>query len=225
MNSQNSSKPPSSDTPFNKQNKNNKTKRGGQKGRMGHKQQMLDPTQTTNVLPDSCKCGQLVLDLDSIRPFYTHQQIELPKIKLDVIHLILHQGKCKCCGKTVKAKTPSHLRSGYDPRLSAVICELSGSHDASRQTVQDFCQSVSGLSISTGGIQKIIDRSSHAIYRAIADHARQQNVNGIDETSWFKCGKLQWLWTMVSPVVAFFMIHPNRSKEAFCSSSPIGRAS
>lgn len=221
INSQNSSKPPSSDNPFNKQKKKtkkSKRKRGGQKGHKGHKQQMLDPSQTKNVLPDSCDCGRMVLEPDSIKPFYTHQYIELPKIKLDVMHLILNQGKCRCCGKTVKAMIPSHLRRGYGPRLSAVICELSGSHGASRQTVQDFCQSVLGLPISTGGIQQIIDRSSAAIkpiYNAIADQARKQDVNGIDETSWFKCGKLQWLWAMVNPVVAFFMIHPNRSKEAF----------
>jgi transposase len=220
-NSQNSSKPPSSDSPFNKQKKNakkSKRKRGGQKGHKGHKQQMLDPTDTKNVFPESCPCGQMALDPDTIKPFYTHQHIELPKIKLDVNHLILHKGKCRCCGKSVKANIPFHLRSGYGARLSAVISELSGSHGASRQTVQDFCQSVFSLPISTGGIQRIIDRSSAAIkpiYSAIGDHARKQDVNGIDETSWFKCGKLQWLWAMVNPVVAFFMIHPNRSKEAF----------
>ena len=44
-----------------------------------------------------------------------------------------------------------------------VIAELSGSHGASRQTVQDFGQSVLGLPISTGGIDRIIDRSSAAL--------------------------------------------------------------
>ena len=220
--SQNSSKPPSSDSPYRKPRpktkKKKKRKRGGQKGHKGHKQQMLDPTQIKSVLPDRCDCGRLVLEPDSIEPFYTHQHIELPEIKLDVMHLILNRGKCQCCGKTVKAKIPAQFRSGYGPLLSAVICELSGSHGASRETVQDFCQSILGLPISTGGIQRIIDRSSAAIkpiYNAIADHARNQNVNGIDETSWFQGGKLQWLWTMVNPFVAFFMIHPKRSKEAF----------
>jgi transposase len=221
MNSQNSSKPPSSDSPFNKQKKKtkkSKTKRGGQKGHKGYQQQMLNPTDTINLMPENCNCGSMSLDPNSIEPFYTHQHIELPKIQLDVTHFILHRGKCQCCGKTVKATIPSDLRSGYGPRLSAVVCELSGSHGASRQTVQDFCQSVLGLPISTGGIQRIIDRSSAAIkpiYDALGNRARRQDVNGIDETSWFKCGKLHWLWTMVSSAVAFFMIHPNRNKEAF----------
>ena len=71
MNSQNSSKPPSSDSPFNKhkkKNKKNKRKRGGQKGHKGHKQQMLDPSQIKSVMPDSCRCGHFVLEPNSIRP-------------------------------------------------------------------------------------------------------------------------------------------------------------
>ena len=37
----------------------------------------------------------------------------------------------------------------------------------------------------------------------------------MDETSWFKGGKLVWLRVMANHLVSFFMIHPNRSKEAF----------
>jgi len=179
---------------------------------------MLEPTTTQNILPNTCCCGNLRLKPESVKPFYTHQHIELPEIKLDVSHLILHQGTCSCCGNTVKATIPDELSSGYGPQLSAVICELSWSHGASRETVQNFCRSVLGLPISVGGIQRVIDRMSDAIkpiYDEIGKQARKQEVNGVDETSWFKCGDLQWLWTMVNSVVAFFMIHPNRSKQAF----------
>jgi len=221
MNSQNSSRPPSSDSPYQnpkKKAKKSKRKRGAQRGHKGHQQQMLKPTKIENIFPETCDCGHLNLEPASVKPFYTHQHIELPEIKVDVLHLILNQGKCLCCKKTVKATVPNEFSSGYGPKLSAVISELSGSHGASRETVQDFCQSVLGFPISTGGIQRVIDRMSAAIepiYNAIGNQARKENVNGVDETSWFKSGKLQWLWTMANSVVAFFMIHPNRSKEAF----------
>jgi transposase len=45
--------------------------------------------------------------------------------------------------------------------------------------------------------------------------ACQAPVNYIDETPWFLTHTLQWLWVMVSEQVAFYMIHPRRSKEAF----------
>ena len=221
QNSQNSSKPPSSDGPF-KRPKQKSTKgkrnRGAQKGHKGHQQQMLEPTEVKNLLPEACDCGQLILNPESLMPYYTHQHIELPETKMDVTHFILHKGRCNSCGKTVKARAPRESSSGYGPRLSAVIAELSGSHGASRLTVQDFCQSVLGVPISTGGIQRVIDRVSGAIepiYTGIGNQARKAKVNGVDETSWLQSGKLKWLWTMVNDSVSFFMIHQNRSKQAF----------
>lgn len=43
------------------------------------------------------------------------------------------------------------------------------------------------------------------------------NVNHVDETPWKKNGKLNWLWVMANSVVAFFMVHTNRSKAAFAA--------
>jgi hypothetical protein len=37
---------------------------------------MLDPSKTKKVMPDSCDCGRMDLEPDSIKPFYTHQYIE-----------------------------------------------------------------------------------------------------------------------------------------------------
>jgi hypothetical protein len=44
---------------------------------------------------------------------------------------------------------------------------------------------------------------------------RKDTVNYIDETSWFKAGKLHWLWVMATSGVALYLVHPNRSREAF----------
>jgi transposase len=220
-NSQNSSKPPSSDSPFKKPKKKAqkaKRKRGAQKGHKGHRQQLLEPTETNIVLPTLCECGRYDFDPKTLKPYYTHQHIELPEIQMNVSHFILHKGKCNLCGKTVRAVVSKKYQSGYGPRLSATVAELSGSHGASRQTVQDFCQSILGIPISVGGIQCILDRTSEAlkpIYDEIGRQARQADVNHVDETSWFQSGKLNWLWTMVNHTVAFFMVHPNRSKQAF----------
>ena len=221
QNSQNSNKPPSSDSPFKKpkrKGKKSKRKRGGQKGHKGYQQQMLAPTDTQMILPTLCDCGRCDFAADTIDPYYTHQHIELPQIQMNVTHFILHKARCNGCGKTIRADVPKEYQSGYGPRLSAMVAELSGSHGASRQSVQDFCQSVLGIPISIGGIQRIIDRSSEAfepVYDEIGKQARQSVVNHIDETSWFQSGKLNWLWTMVNHAVAFFMVHPNRSKKAF----------
>jgi transposase len=220
-NSQNSSKPPSSDNPFKKQKKKlkkRKRKKGGQKGHQGHQQTMLEPTDTKPIIPDCCSCGNRHFDVKKMTPFYTHQRIELPEIKMDVTHYVLHQCQCDKCGKIVKAQLSKEYQPGYGPRLSALVAELSGIEGSSRQTVQNFCQSVLGFHISTGAVQNIIDRVSASLnsaYDRIGEVARTQYVNHIDETSWWEAGVLKWLWTMVNKKVAFYMIHNHRDKKAF----------
>jgi transposase len=86
--------------------------------------------------------------------------------------------------------------------------------------VQTFCASVLQVPISLGAIQKVLDRVTQAIdpyYAVIARQARQASVNYIDETSWYCLNTLEWLWVMASERVAFYMIHPRRSKEAFAA--------
>ncbi len=83
---------------------------------------------------------------------------------------------------------------------------------------QTFLSSVLGLKISQGGIQKVLDRCSQAItphYRAIERCTRLAPRNHIDETPWLRKGALHWLWVMVNPQSALFLIHPNRSTQAF----------
>jgi transposase len=113
---------------------------------------------------------------------------------------------------------PNENRTGYGPRLTATIAELSGTYGCSRETIKDLCQNILSFHISTGAIQKVIDRSSKALlpaYNRIGDEAKQAVVNYIDETSWLQCGLLSWLWAMVNDKTAFFKIHQNRNMAAF----------
>jgi len=217
-NSSNSSKPSSTDNPYkNKEGKHSKCKKpGGQPGHKGHRQKFLKPTLTKECKPERCSCG--CTGLLETEPFYIHQELELPKIELNVTHFILHKGKCPNCGKINKGTIPKEHRTGYGPRMSAVIAELAGAMGDSRSTVQQFCSSVLNFSISRGAIQKVIDRASAALephYEAIGDLARTATINHVDETSWRNCRMLCWLWVLTNTTVAFFMIHANRSGEAF----------
>ncbi|MEW6352577.1 MAG: IS66 family transposase [Thermodesulfobacteriota bacterium] len=218
--SSNSSKPPSSDSPYTKGKSPEKPhgKRGAKKGHTGHRQAMLDPTETRHLRPTQCPCGNR--EFPETAPYYTHQVIELPEIKMEVTHFVLYKGHCPCCGKLNKALIPKEHRCGYGSRLTAMIGEMAGNQGESRTLIQGFCSSVLGFSISLGAIQKLIDRVTKAIephYERIAQQARKADVNHVDETSWFQNGVLMWLWVMVSSKVALFMIHSKRSKAAFDS--------
>ena len=221
-NSQTSDKPPSSDNPFNTP-KRKKAKRGrakgGQKGHPGHRQELLPPTRAVEPrVPESCSCGHCDFSGQPMESFYTHQHVELPQIQMEVTHYVLNRCRCPRCGKSAKATRPPEASTGYGARFCALVAELSGIKAMRRMDVQAFCRSVLGLSISTGAIQKIVDRASEALAPAwdgVGQFARGSACNYIDETSWFKSHDLHWLWAMVNDRVAFYRLDPNRSQKAF----------
>jgi transposase len=156
--SRNADRPPSSDPPYAKP-----TARPGAQGRpgakpghRGHQQTLLATTEVVEVKPSACACGQTAC-LDT-SPYDPHQVIELPEIQMLVRHVVLYEASCPQCGKVTKAQLPPEASAGQGPRLTAPLGELSGSQRGSRSLVQEFCQSVLGVSISRGAIQRAAER-------------------------------------------------------------------
>lgn len=151
--SQTSSKPPSSDSPFTKPKRRKSSgKRGAKKGHPGSGPTLLEPTEVQHVYPAPCSCGHGALATTTI--YHTHQVIELPPIDMQITHFLLHQAPCVGCGRIIKADVPSPYATGYGPRLSGLIGELSGMHGTSRRLIQNFCHSVLHIPISLGAIQR-----------------------------------------------------------------------
>jgi transposase len=118
QNSTTSSRPPSSDSPYKKPRLRTTAatprKAGGKVGHPGHRQVLLPPTTVREVRPQQCACENTTLTL--VRPYYTHQVLELPPIAIDVTHWVLHQGWCGDCGRWTKAQVPAAHAMGYGPR-------------------------------------------------------------------------------------------------------------
>ena len=218
--SQTSSKPPASDSPFQKPTRSTRRKLSAKRGaRMGHPGSgplLLAPTEVQHLSPVPCACGHG--DMGSPRFYHTPQMIELPPIDMQITHFLLSQARCVGCGRIITSDVPNAYATGYGPRLSGLIGALSGMHGTSRRLMQHCCQSVLCIPISLGAIQKIIDRVSRAILphdEAIAELARNATVGDMDATPWCCHNTLQWLWTMTTERVSLFLMHANRSKEAF----------
>jgi transposase len=220
QNSSNSSRPPSTDASSTKRQRRmhvaERRKPGAKPGHRGHPQVLLAPTATISLFPDACPCGRT--GLADLTRYHTHQVIEIPVIQPEVTHWLLYQGRCLSCGKLCKGTVPSDQSSDYGPRLTGFVGEMAGIVGASRSAVQALCASVFGIPLSKGALQKMVDRVAEALlphYTAIGEVARTVPVNYIDETSWLLHGDRHWLWVMANPLVAYFQIHPNRSKAAF----------
>jgi transposase len=180
------------------------------------RQQCLRPTELVELHPEQCSCGCRVFE--GQEPYYIHQAIELPEIKAKVSHIVLYRGYCRHCGKQGKAHIPYELRTGFGPRLCAMVAELAAVHGTSRRAVQDLLYSLTGIPVSQGTIQNILDRTSRALaphYEAIGEAVRAAPVNHVDETTWKQGKKLTWLWLMCNRTAAFFTLHRHRSKAAF----------
>ena len=180
------------------------------------RQQCLRPTELVELYPEKCACG--CSEFDNQEPYYIHQVLELPTIQAIVRHICLYRGRCGACGKTTKAHIPPELRTGFGPRLCALVAELAAVHGNSRRAVQDCLISVIGIPVSQGAVQNILDRMSRAIaphYEAIAEAVRVAPVNHVDETTWKRGTTLEWLWLMCNSAAALFMVHRNRSQAAF----------
>ena len=48
-------------------------------------------------------------------PYYTHQVIELPEIRMIVRHFVLHEACCPQCGRVTKAQVPTAAPAGMGP--------------------------------------------------------------------------------------------------------------
>ena len=219
--SNNSSRPPSTDSPFRKprlpkvKKEKSKNPKGGQKGHPMHHRKILPPTSTSYALP-VCRCGSQ--NFNSLEQAGLHQEVEFPEVQLLVEHIRLMRGTCNRCGIVSTAVPPACQQTGYGPRMTALVGELSGPLRLSRTSVQRFMQSVLGFHLSCGGIQKMIDRASSALepaWSAFGLAARGRQINHIDETPWRSSGNLHWVWAMEGSGPSFFIIHRHRSKEAF----------
>jgi transposase len=227
-NSRNSNQPPSTDSPFQQAASSETEKKppgkpGARQGHQGHRHVLLAPDQVVNYLPERCRCGET--DIQDLKGFYVHQQIEMPEIKPNITHHCLQEGICVTCGRTVQAsrdQIPLAARPGFGPRLAAFVSLMAGVLGASRREIQRLLADVFEIPASLGGIQKNMDRVSDAVaphHDAIGDIARSEPVNHIDETSWHaQQGTrilLHWLWVMASHTVAFFRLLPGRSRKDF----------
>jgi transposase len=94
QNSTTSSRPPSSDSPY-EQSRQRTTattsrKAGGKPGHPGHRQGLLPPPTVQARRPERCACGTTTLALTA--PYHTHQVLARPPVALDVKPWGLHQG-------------------------------------------------------------------------------------------------------------------------------------
>lgn len=223
MNSQNSSKPPSSDGPDAERSKRKAggTRRpGGQPGHEGHHRELLPVEKVdklTGVKPCACEhCGRK-LDGEDPQP-ERHQVWEIPAIQPYVEEFQLHGLWCGDCGKFTRASLPEGVPAGaFGPRLQATIALLSGVYRLSKRSVESVLADFFHIPISLGSISACEAAVSAALAQPVheaCEAAQSADVLHADETGWREDNTKAWLWVAVTSVATVFMIHAKRGQIA-----------
>lgn len=224
INSQNSSKPPSSDGPAvdkpRRRGKDRK-KRGARKGHTPHMRQLFEAKDVTKFVPHephACTCGCLDLQACDEEPL-RHQTVDIPEIKPVVIEHVQHVRRCKKCGTLVYAPLPDEVkRRVFGPGVLAIVGILTGMLNTSKRKALAVVTEVFHVPMSLGGLSNCEAKIAEALekpYNDTLEHIRQEDIVHADETGWPRSNlEKGWLWTLVCTTAAVFMVHANRSQKA-----------
>ena len=223
MNSQNSSKPSSSDGPDAERGKRKdggKRKPGGQPGHEGHHRELLAVEEVDKVIavkPQTCHhCGRRLKGEDA-QPT-RHQVWEIPEIRPYVGEFQLHGLWCRDCGAFTRASLPDGVPQGaFGPRLQATIAILSGVYRMSKRSVESILADFFHTPISLGSICACAAAVSEALAEPVneaREYAQSAEVLHADETGWREDNKKAWMWVAVTSTTTVFMIHAKRGQEA-----------
>jgi transposase len=220
QNSSNSSKPPSTDSPADRDARPGKSpsgrKRGGQPGHKGSRRELLTPTTPAiQCYPACCRrCGRALPrrpDADPIR----HQTVDLPPITPVVAEWDLHRVTCGDCGTTTCGTLPAGVPTGMcGPGLMALIGLLTGDYNISRRRAVSLLSDVLGIEISLGALSEAEERVSDAVAAPVAevrDHVADQPIKHSDATGWRQNGETRTLWTIATSAATAFFITPDGS--------------
>ncbi|MCI0570014.1 MAG: IS66 family transposase [Myxococcaceae bacterium] len=222
QNSQNSSRPPSSDPPdVARIPKKPPSERrpGGQPGHEGHERELLSEEEVNRVVavkPCRCRrCGRALSGKDPAPR--RHQVWELVLVRPWVIEYQLHTLSCSC-GEQTSAELPEGVpKSAFGPRLQATVASCTGLYHLSKRITQGLMRDLFGVELSTGSVSACERAASAALAVPVERarvHVQRARVANADETGWREARRKAWLWTAVAKGASVFLIHPSRGAEA-----------
>ena len=221
--SQNSSRPPSSDPPWQTRPPRPPSgrKRGGQPGHRGRTREWAAEPQVCDYVPQQCAgCGAALptppAPADPLPR--AHQVWELPVPQPEVTEHRCHGRHCPACGQlTWAALPPAVSPSGQGPRLEAVLGLLTGAYRLSRRGAAALLGDLFAVPLCAATVSRVEARLTDALettYQAVGRALAAATQIHVDETPWWEAGKRVWLWTAATRHAVFYRIDPRRSRAA-----------
>jgi transposase len=226
-NSKNSSKPPSSDPPFQslapkqKSSANHSTRdSGGQPGHKGHGlSRVATPDTVREHLPRQCSHCGCSLEHEPVTVAGSWQVFDLPPdIKIEVVEHRRLACCCPWCDQQNRAALPGWLSEQtpcqYGPRCRALAVYLMQQQHVPYERTQALFADLFGSAPSEGTLFRWQQQANEAlapVEAAIAKALVQSPQVGADETPARGAG---WLHCLVSEQFTWYGSHPKRGRDA-----------
>jgi transposase len=222
QNSRNSSKPPASDSPFDKPAPKSLRRKSGRKpgGQPGHPGSTLalveDPTERKRHEPGPCTgCGANLMNAPEVG-VERRQVFDLPPITVRVTEHQLIARRCRC-GTTTCGTAPEGVAAPvqYGPRISAIILYLYVGQFLSKKRTAQALAELFGTPVSEGTVATMTRRAASGLSEfltVLRDRIAEAEVAGFDETGLRVAGKLHWVHCARTDKYTVITCHPKRGR-------------
>ena len=221
-NSQNSSKPPSSDG-YGKKTKSLRQPSGKKPGgQVGHPGQTLKRTSEPDEiiyspLPEHCVCGASLIGTDALVA-ERRQVFDVPVSRYHVVEHCTVQKRCTC-GREHVSTFPAGVTEAvqYGPNVRALAVHLTQGQLLPYGRAAQLIDDLYALKVSPATLLAWVDEASDLLQPSvdrIAQGLIQAPVAHADESGVRVAGKLHWLHTVVTDILTWYGVHARRGMEA-----------
>ena len=233
MDSTNSSRPPSSDSPFTKpapkslRGKSGR-KPGGQPGHPGSTLALVDnPNERKRHEPGPCMgCGASLAQAPEVG-MERRQVFDLPPITVRVTEHQLIARRCSC-GTTTCGTAPHGVTAPvqYGPQITAIILYLYVGQFLSKKRTAAALAELFGTPVSEGTVATMTRRAADGLDQflsQVGDRIAACEVAGFDETGLRVAGTPHWVHCARTDKYTLITCHPKRGKQGIDAAGVMGR--
>jgi len=224
-NSNNSSKPPSSDG-FKRQRKTKSLRKksgkkpGGQAGHKGSNLKMIDNPDDVIVHPiESCQyCRQSLKDV-SVFDYDKRQVFDLPVMKLFTVEHRAEIKECPCCHKMNSAAFPVAVthKTQYGTVIKSFASYLKNYQLLPYDRIAGLFEDLFGHRISVGTIVNFT-RKCYQYLETFEETVKEKLINSkilnLDESGMSVLGLRHWFHVASNPAFTYYYYHRKRGREA-----------
>ena len=233
QNSTNSSRPPSSDSPFAKPAPKSLRRRTGRKpgGQPGHPGSTLalvnNPNQRRRHEPDACTgCGASLAGAPEVG-MERRQVFDLPPMTVHVVEHQLIARRC-ACGATTCAAAPEGVTAPvqYGPRITAIVLYLYVGQFLSKKRTAQALAELFGTPVCEATVASMSRRCADGLdgfLTEVKERIADAEVAGFDETGLRVAGTLAWVHCARTGKYTLITCHPKRGRDGINHAGVLGR--